>query len=184
MELKIANLLIQELPRDPFFLLLGKDGISRRLIPEIFKHGHVFTRFNSDQKLVGVLLAGRPSDVNFLKLLATPRLVIQFIRNLLHLRIIVNASLFYCFKPKYTSTFEILWIAVEAEHHGKGIGRTLILDLLNYCERQKISEIRVKTLVETPQNIQFYQKNGFLEVLRFKGRSILSLSTRGENAEN
>ena len=176
-------MLIQELPQDPFFLLLGKNGISRRLIPEIFKHGHLIMHFNSDEKLVGVLLAGRASDVNILKLLATPRLVIEFTRNLLHLRTFVDATLFYCFKPKYASTFEILWIAVEAEHHGKGIGRTLILDLLNYCEKQKIEEIIVKTLVETPQNIQFYQKNGFLEVLRFKGRSILSLNVGGENAE-
>ena len=139
--------------------------------------------FDSDEKLVGVLLAGRASDVNFLKQLVTPRLVIQFICNLLHLGTLVDATLFYCFKPKYASTFEILWIAVEAEHHGKGIGSALILDLLHYCQEQKIKEIRVKTLVKTPHNIQFYQKNGFLEVLRFKGRSILSINVGGENAE-
>ena len=164
-------------------MLLGKNGISRRLIPEVFKYGHVVMHFDSNKKLVGVLLAGRASDVNFLKQLLTPRLITRFICNLLHLGSFVDATLFYCFKPKYASAFEILWIAVEAEHHGKGIGSTLILDLLNYCEEQKIKEIRVKTLVKTPENIQFYQKNGFFEVLEFRGRIILSLKAGGENVE-
>lgn len=176
-------MLIQELPQDPLFLLLGKNGISRRLIPEVFKYGHVVMHFDSNKKLVGVLLAGRASDVNFLKQLLTPSLITQFMRNLLHLGSFVDAIFFYCLKPKQASSFEILWIAVDEEHHGKGIGSTLILDLLNYCEEQKIKEIIVKTLVETPDNIQFYKKNGFFEVLRFRGRSILSLKAGGENVE-
>ena len=178
-ETKIALLLIKELPQDPFLILLGKKGVSRRLIPQISNCGYIGVQSSSEGELVGILLASKPREAGLVRILLRPSLFFQFIANIKNFYGFLEAASYYLIKPKLVENFEILWIAVSSDKHGQGIGSKLIFDLMKYCESRSIEEVSVKTLLKTPQNVKFYEKNGFSEVLKIKGRSFLSRKVRG-----
>jgi len=79
---------------------------------------------------------------------------------------------FYCVgpTPMTRSTFDLYWIAVNPEYHGKGIG----FEMLRDCERTVSSMSGALIVVETSSlpmyegTRQFYLRNNYLEAARIR----------------
>jgi len=79
---------------------------------------------------------------------------------------------FYCVgpTPMTRSTFDLYWIAVNPEYHGKGIG----FQLLNDCERTVFSMNGTLIVVETSSlpkyegTRKFYLRNNYVEAARIR----------------
>lgn len=80
---------------------------------------------------------------------------------------------YYCVgpTPMTVGTFDLYWIAVNPEHHGKGIGRELIAE----CEQTVSSMNGTLIVVETSSlpkyeaTRRFYVQNNYLETARIRG---------------
>lgn len=64
---------------------------------------------------------------------------------------------------------ELAYIAVDQPFHGKGVGS----ELVKFAENDLCQNLWVKTLLKTPQNIRFYEKNGFHLAKTLLGRAYL-----------
>jgi ribosomal protein S18 acetylase RimI-like enzyme len=56
---------------------------------------------------------------------------------------------------------EIVFIAVDAEYQGRGIGKELVLQSLAYVKQQGMSYCRTKTLAENAHVIRMYTRMGW-----------------------
>lgn len=84
-----------------------------------------------------------------------------------------NVQGYYCVgpTPMTMSTFDLYWIAVNPEYHGKGIGYQLLTD----CERAVSSMHGTMIVVETSSlpkyeaTRKFYLRNDYVETARIRG---------------
>ena len=68
---------------------------------------------------------------------------------------------------------EVMWIALIPEVRGKGIGRDLLSPVLNHANEQQVSCYLVSS---NPQNISFYERQGFRQIFLIPTNSQLSLT--------
>jgi ribosomal protein S18 acetylase RimI-like enzyme len=58
--------------------------------------------------------------------------------------------------------FQVVDIAVEPDHQGKGLGKMIMTVLMDYVERELPSSAYVSLIADVPAN-KLYQKFGFVE---------------------
>ena len=79
---------------------------------------------------------------------------------------------YYCIglTPMTQSTFDLYWIAVNPEYHGKGLGRQLLLHSEELIRSMKGTLIVVETssLPKYEQTRKFYVRNKYLETARIR----------------
>ena len=76
------------------------------------------------------------------------------------------------FEPKQAHC-QIMLIALVPEARGKGIGRDLLIPVLNYADEQQVSCYLVSS---NPRNISFYERQGFRQIFSIPTNSTLSLT--------
>jgi ribosomal protein S18 acetylase RimI-like enzyme len=179
---EIAALLTSELPDDPLLGILGTKGVEFFLIPEYRKYGKVFCHRSADGGLQGVMLLGEFSKKKiFRSALSVQNFmpIAKYLLSVKHLNSALNAMLFLIkFSPPRDS-LEIGWVAVRSDKQGMGVGSEMISDAMSYFLITQKSTIFVKTLISTPQNIKFYEKNGFTPYKEISGRVILTAARGG-----
>ncbi len=83
-----------------------------------------------------------------------------------------NAQGYYCVgpTPMTQSTFDLYWIAVNPDYHGKGIGHQLIADCERVVRSMKGSLVVVETssLPKYEATRRFYVRNDYLETARIR----------------
>lgn len=79
---------------------------------------------------------------------------------------------YYCIglTPMTQSTFDLYWIAVNPEYHGKGLGRQLLLHSEDLIRSMKGTLIVVETssLPKYEPTRKFYVRNQYLETARIR----------------
>jgi ribosomal protein S18 acetylase RimI-like enzyme len=63
-----------------------------------------------------------------------------------------------CWEPDES---ELIYIAIEAEHQGRGYGKTVISQLIEEARHRGVKALVVGTANSSLSNIAFYQKCGF-----------------------
>lgn len=61
----------------------------------------------------------------------------------------------------HDNSVEIINIAVKNNMQGKGIGKTLVLDIIDRCKRRQVHLLEVGTGNSSIDQLAFYQKCGF-----------------------
>ncbi|MCH8326819.1 MAG: GNAT family N-acetyltransferase, partial [Bacteroidetes bacterium] len=69
--------------------------------------------------------------------------------------------------------FELSYIAIHSNYHGKGIGTNLVMRGISEMQKKGAKYCWVKTLSKTPETIHFYEKKGFNIYNTFIGRVFL-----------
>jgi ribosomal protein S18 acetylase RimI-like enzyme len=179
----IAYLLLNELSEDPLLKILGIRGIKDQLIPEYRDAGRIFCHRDSSGNLDGVLLLGELSRMTIIKFAISPTNFVSIAKSLSSPRSIKRllGSMFFLltFTPP-SNALEISWIVVRRDKQGLGVGSQLISDARREFFKTRKSTLFVKTLTTTPQNVKFYENNGFTSCKEIRGRVILVTTKRGD----
>ena len=178
---QIAALLTSELPDDPLLGILGVKGIEIFLIPEYRKFGKVFCHRSVDGSLEGVLLLGEFSKRKILSSTLSIHNfapIVKYLLNVKHLNSALKAMLFLMKFSPPNNSLEIGWVVVRSDKQGTGVGSKMISEAMSYFLMTEKTTIFVKTLISTPQNIKFYEKNGFAPIKEILGRVVLVTSRR------
>jgi len=172
---EIASLLLRALPNDPYLRLLGSKNIAKHLLPYIDETGTIVRNINQYGQLDAVMLLGRISRCRFLFILfKSMRIDLPFKANQISLNFVdILKTVMYFLLSKRRSLLEVLWICVDQNARGMGLGSELINTAKSIAEQSGHGLLRVKTLESTPQNIWFYEQNGFKVESRFLGRCSL-----------
>jgi ribosomal-protein-alanine N-acetyltransferase len=64
---------------------------------------------------------------------------------------------------------DIQTIAVSEDHRGQGVGRTLLLDLMDEARRRGVRELFLEVRADNPAAIALYKSVGFREIGRRAG---------------
>lgn len=81
--------------------------------------------------------------------------------------------LFFRRKNEIEEDFELSYIAVNSDYHGKGVGSRLVKHGISELLNKDAKYCWVKTLSTTPETIHFYEKAGFKIYNEFLGRTYL-----------
>lgn len=66
----------------------------------------------------------------------------------------------------YKELGHVVDLAVQAAHRGKGVGRRLLEQAIDYLRRQGVKYIKIETLTSNPAGMHLYPDCGFVEVAR------------------
>ena len=75
--------------------------------------------------------------------------------------------------PRGLPAMELQWIAVRDDARGSGVGSRLVAAARSRLLGQGVARVWVKTLEATPENVLFYERNGFVVLARSRGRVYL-----------
>jgi GNAT superfamily N-acetyltransferase len=168
--LQLSSLFIECLPNDPA-ICLGIDFVRLRLIPFIISECDLVTIYENNQ-IVAAVVGSKPA-VKFSSTLTAAEVTKILVKNR-NLVEVMKAGLFELIYNRKISGYKIDWILVKPTFQGKGLGRDLIIKILNQESVLELKSCSVRTLKKTPRNLEFYAKNGFVIETSKLGRVILS----------
>jgi ribosomal protein S18 acetylase RimI-like enzyme len=79
-----------------------------------------------------------------------------------------NAIGFVAIKPHGDYSAEVCVMGVLKEYHGQGIGRSLIDICIDYCKKNRIEFLTVKTLDESRESESYRKTRLFYQAMGFK----------------
>lgn len=176
---QIAKIHYTELP-DDFCSLLGHNFLKDIFYPQLFSYNSlVGLCAKENSAIIGYLFFIK--DKNYLIDIFKSNFLIfiyQMIKNSYKLyfwKYIFEIILLLFFKKKneIEEDFELGYIAVYNNYHGKKIGSNLVLNGINELQQKGATYCWVKTLSATPETIRFYEKLGFKIYNKFVGRVFL-----------
>lgn len=173
----VAQLLTRGLPNDPLFKLLGVDLVESFIVKHFSLRGELFVEKNERDEVIGVLMLGQFSMAFFLGILSKLKfwIVSRHLWSPKFLIEVLSALLSLLKESRPTKSIEILWIVVDINCRGIGVGKTLIHKAKSSFVRSDFQHLYVKTLVSTPLNIKFYENQGFKIISKRFGRVTLRL---------
>ena len=178
--LALSSLHNVNLPNDPA-TLLGMAFLSKRLYPRLLSDADVaLVAEDPSGQVVGFIVCGGPSRLSEI---VGPRDLLTILR-----KVDARRAAFSVIRllPRYPSGLpdcELQWIAVAECARGHRLGTQLTLSALQALHLKGVSSIWVKTLEDTPGNINFYEGLGFTVTSRAVGRVFLQRSTSVDDNE-
>lgn len=172
----IARLHCQALPNDPA-TLLGEDFLAKRLYPFLLKDSEAsLVAVDEENKPIGFAVFSSAKGVRLPGLLR--QLAQRIVSGVVSIRqaLVAVGSVGYFLlrsRGKLPNGVELVWIAVDSNWQGRGVGTLLLESGLRTLRCMGHSSVWVKTLYSTPQNTQFYRKAGFRVTSNYAGRVIL-----------
>jgi ribosomal protein S18 acetylase RimI-like enzyme len=169
---EIAELQVCVLPED-LFSLFGKSQLEHAVYPYVMNFVAESRVAVLQHRVVGFAFLLSKSFLNITFLAKCIRqLILVAIRRP---RIFVGSAKALLSRPRGLPQNELLWVCVQPEFQGIGIGRTLVKDLAKAFATKNHESILVRTLEKTPENIRFYESLGFQIVGISSGRVWLVL---------
>jgi ribosomal protein S18 acetylase RimI-like enzyme len=161
---------------DDFLPSLGRRFLERQYYPAALRSGHGSTMVAVDtsENVVGFVTVASDSDSfswDVLRGRTVPfawYAMLRALRQPLHL--LKTAQVFLAAMRKTYPDWpgEIVFIAVDAKHRKKGVGRGLVAAALSYLTQHGVRRCRTKTLAANDTVIRMYQTAGWEIVDRYR----------------
>jgi ribosomal protein S18 acetylase RimI-like enzyme len=175
---QVAHLHCDALPEDPA-ALLGVDYLATSLYPTLLAAASVALVLESgdDGRVDGFVVFGtgnplsmtvRDRPVAFARSLGA-----AVLRRPAILGKAVDVAMVVLGSPSGLPALELQWIAIRDGARGMGAGTRLLAAAHERLSAVGVAALWVKTLEATPENIRFYERNGFAVVARSRGRVYL-----------
>lgn len=164
-----------------FITDLGKDFLSQIFYPEILKSewgfGYVYL---IDGKVAGFITGSLDSARYYKKMMRRkcPLLISlvfgKLLKNPLFFKDVIQATLFSlkCTKPPVKP--DLSYIAVDSKFQGKGIGKQLVMKLIEHLKNNNLAGCWTKTEKENIRSNRLYKKCGFkiFRETKFRNRTV------------
>ena len=173
----IANLLLERLPSDPLFVMLGSNMTLKKYVPlMINKAICLVAQEKISARIIGVIIIQNKNVNNFyflktIKIKDFYNICLNSLKRKSVL-LVLNAILFSIVNLKKPGNLELLYIAVAKKMDRKNIGTYLVSESVINIQQDFI--LWVKTLSKNTNAIKFYEKNEFKVEKNTYGRTILS----------
>lgn len=169
----IAEIHYKSLPND-YLPSLGLSFLRKVYYSGAFNspYGHVYV-YQHKKKIVGFINIAW-NNSKFLKYIFFRKIhwivFIFFTRVLWNVKLLKNSIeiLFNLFQTKMQNLPEIVFIAVQKEYRGKGIGKKLVLHSIEYLKKLKLNCCVTKTLSSNLNVIHMYKKIGGVIKSKFR----------------
>ena len=160
----IANLLLERLPSDPLFVILGSNITLKKYVPLMIKKAIcLVAQEKISSRIVGVVIIQNKNINNFyfLKTIKIKDFFTIFLNSIKRksVLLVLNAILYSIINLKKPGNLELLYIVVANKMDRKNIGTCLVLESMNNIQQDCI--LWVKTLSRNNNAIKFYEKNEF-----------------------
>ena len=165
--------------------IIGSIIIKKYLIKIIENNNSLINGIFFKKKLLGFIIFNNDEKIIFdLILKNIPIILFSFIKNIFFLNFqnvyfFFNVILYLFFLPEknvstHNTETELLIIAINKNFRNKKLGSKLIKESFKNKYFNSFKKIKVITLKNTPNNIYFYQKNGFIIDFEYFGRVYLN----------
>ena len=173
----IANLLLERLPSDPLFVILGSNMTIKKFVPLMIKKAICFVAEEKiSSRIIGVIILQNKNVNNFyfLKTIKIKDFFTIFFNSIKRksVLLVLNAILFSIINLKKPGNLELLYIVVAKKMDRKNIGTCLVSESVINVQQECI--LWVKTLSKNTNAIKFYKKNEFKVEKNTYGRTMLS----------
>ena len=173
----IANLLLERLPRDPLFVILGSNMTLKKFVPLMIKKAICLVAEEKiSSRIIGVIILQNKNVNNFyfLKTIKIKDFFTIFFNSIKRksVLLVLNAILFSIINLKKPGNLELLYIVVAKKMDRKNIGTCLVSESVINVQEECI--LWVKTLSKNTNAIKFYKKNEFKVEKNTYGRTMLS----------
>lgn len=164
-----ARIFVQALP-DDMCSILGPEFLTKYFLPYLLSDGsHIGLVARLNNQVTGFVLGAGAADF-FRRFMTRHTLQLAWYAFMAILRSPGRLAYFAevarllssrgSFRPA-PGDFELLYISVDSAHQNFGIGSKLVTMLLDRVNRNEFDRCVVKTLVNTPDTIRFYEQQGF-----------------------
>ena len=160
----IANLLLERLPSDPLFVLLGSNMTLKKYVRLMIKKAMCLVAEEKiSTRIIGVIIFQNKNVNNFyfLKTIEIKDFCTIFLNSIKRKSalLVLNAILFSIVNLKKPGNLELLYIVVAKKMDRKNIGTYLVSE--SVINVQQDCTLWVKTLSKNTNAIKFYEKNEF-----------------------
>ena len=173
----ITNLLLERLPSDPLFVILGSNLTLKKYVPLMINQAICLVAEEKiSSRIVGVVMLQNKNINNFyfLKTIKIKDFFTIFSNSIKRksVLLVLNAVLYSIINLKKPGNLELLYIVVANKMDRKNIGTRLVSESMINIRQECI--LWVKTLSRNNNTIKFYEKNEFKVEKNTFGRTILT----------
>jgi ribosomal protein S18 acetylase RimI-like enzyme len=172
---EIEKLIKKTLPNDPVVIFLKGTRQPTKFFESLILSNKAIVSIDGDE-LLGMASVGSIFVVfrSFIKKLSLIEITLLLIRSCTveKMRLVIELMIFMLGARYKPSENEISWLAVNPQHQGEGIGKSLVREIASHL-LQPHEHLMAKTLEKTPDNVDFYRACGMLLMKQIGGRVIL-----------